>query len=190
MITILVFALELLAVVVLFAILILLLIWMISSMKATVPFIPVPNSILPDIHKILNPKDNSIVYDLGCGDGRVLFYLSKIVPQAQYIGIENSLFPLMIARIRAWWHKKQTKKDVKILNQDFFQFDLSDASHIFIYLYPNIMDDLLTKFDSELKPGTKLVSIAFKFTSKQPIAEFDLGRNKYQLAQKIYIYEF
>lgn len=159
-------------------------------MKARVPFIPVPQSILPDIRKILDPKDNSIVYDLGCGDGRVLFYLSKHIPKAKYVGIENSLFPIIIARIRAWWHRRQTTTNVKILKQDFFASDLSNASHIFTYLYPNIMDHLLTKFDSELKPGTRLISIAFKFTSKQPIAEFDLGRSKYKLAQRIYVYEF
>lgn len=163
---------------------------MISGLRAKVPFIPVPNSILADIHKILEVKNNSVVYDLGCGDGRVLFYLSKLTPQANYIGIENSLFPTILARILYWWHKRQNKIDVKILNKDFFKYDLSDATHIFTYLYPNVMDDLLIKFDRELKPGTRLVSITFKFTSKQPIAEFDLGRSKYQLARKIYVYEF
>ena len=177
-------------IVILFAVLILLFIWVVSGVRAKVPFIPVPNSILTDIHKILEVKYNSVVYDLGCGDARVLFYLSRFTPQAKYIGIENSLFPTLLARIRSWWHKKQTKIDVKILNQDFFKYDLSDATHIFTYLYPNVMDDLLTKFDSELKPGTRLVSVTFKFTSKQPIAEFDLGRSKYKLARKIYVYEF
>jgi hypothetical protein len=52
------------------------------------------------------------------------------------------------------------------------------------------MDDLLPKFDRELKPGTRLVSASFKFTQKQPIAEFDLARGTYKLAQTLYVYEF
>jgi SAM-dependent methyltransferase len=184
MLTILIIILEWIAVLILFAVLILLFVWMISGLKAKVPFIPVPNSILPDVHKILE------VYDLGCGDGRILFHISKLKPKARYIGIENSVFPTLIAQLRAWWHKRRTGIDVKILHEDFFDHDLSDATHIFTYLYPNVMDDLLTKFDKELKPGTRLVSVTFKFTNKQPIGEFDLGRSKYQLARKIYVYEF
>lgn len=177
-------------VLVLFAAFVLLVIWMISGYRAKVPFVPVPNSILKDIHKALGVKERSVVYDLGCGEGRVLFYISRLVPNAKYIGIENSTFPLILARLRAWWHRKITKTEIQIINQDFFHRDLSDATHIFTYLYPNVMDDLLSKFDKELKKGTRLVSVTFKFTTKQPIQEIDLGRGKYKLARKIYIYEF
>jgi SAM-dependent methyltransferase len=190
MTTILIIILEWIAVLILFIVLILLFIWVISGIKAKVPFIPIPNSILPDIYKALELKEEGTLYDLGCGDARVLFYASKLNPKVQYIGIENSLFPTLLARIARWCHKKRTGIDVRILNEDFFTHDLSNATHIFTYLYPNVMDDMLSKLDKELKPGTRLVSISFRFTQKQPIAEFDLGRRKYQLAQKIYVYEF
>lgn len=163
---------------------------MVSGYKSKVPFIPVPNSILKDIYKELKVKEGSVVYDLGCGEGRVLFYISRLIPKAKYIGIENSTFPLILARLRAWWHRKTTGTEIEIINEDFFNRDLSDATHVFTYLYPNVMDDLLPKFDKELKSGTRLVSVTFKFTTKQPIAEIDLDRNKYQLARKIYVYEF
>ncbi len=163
---------------------------MITGHRAQVPFIPIPTSTLPYIEKALNVKDNSVVYDLGCGDGRVLSYLSKKFPNATYIGIENGPFPLILARTRAWWHKKMTGKNIQIINQDFFNHDLSRATHIFAYLYPRVMDDLLPKFDQELAPGTKVVSMSFKFTQKQPKEEIDLGRGRYKLARKLYIYEF
>lgn len=184
------FILELFLVLVLFAAFVLLVIWMVSGYRSKVPFVPVPNSILKDIYKALDVKEGSVVYDLGCGEGRVLFYISRLIPNAKYIGIENSTFPLILARLRAWWHQKTTKTEIQIINQDFFQHNLSDATHVFTYLYPNVMDDLLPKFDKELKKGTKLVSVTFKFTTKQPVREIDLGRSKYKLARKIYIYEF
>ena len=161
-----------------------------TGFHAKVPFVPVPNNTLGDIYKVLAVRENSIVYDLGCGEGRVLFYISRLIPTAKYIGIENSPFPLLLARIRAWWHKYTTNTSIQIINQDFFHRDLSDATHIFLYLYPSVMDDLLPKFDRELKPGTRVVSASFKFTLKQPTAEFDLNRSKYKLARKLYVYEF
>ncbi len=163
--------------------------WMWGFLRAKVPFVPVPNSILDDVKNILEIKDGSVVYDLGSGDGRILFYLSKAEPKARYIGIENSLFPVMLSRAVGWWHKRRNTK-VDILNKDFNKHDLSDATHIFMYLYPNVMDDILPKLDRELKPGTKLVSVTFKFTSRKPIAEIDLNRHKHLLARKMYVYEF
>lgn len=181
---------QLVLVLILLAALILFSIWMVGAFRAKVPFIPVPNSILPDIAKALGIKKDSTVYDLGCGDARILFYLSTQVPEAQYIGIENSSFPVLLARFRAWWHRRVTKTQIEILDQDFFTRDLSDATHIFTYLYPNVMDDLLPKLDRELKPGTRLVSATFKFTGKQPVSSIDLGRKKRQLARTLYVYEF
>ena len=163
---------------------------MITGYRAQVPFIPVPLNTLSHIYKALGVKEGSTVYDLGCGEGRVLFYLSKIMPKATYIGIENGPFPLILARARAWWHEKTTGTKIQIINQDFFNHNLSGATHIFAYLYPSVMDDLLPKLDRELTPGTRLVSMSFKFTQRQPQQEIDLHRGRYKLARKLYIYEF
>lgn len=164
--------------------------WMWSIMRAKVPFVGVPTSTLDDIAKTLDIKDNSIVYDLGCGDGRVLFHLYKKNPKATYIGIENAPFPLFIFHIINFWHKKINKSNIQIINKDFFEVDLSQATHIFTYLYPNIMDDILPKLDKELNPGTNLVSMSFHFTSKKEKNILDLKRGKYKLARKIYVYDF
>ena len=163
---------------------------MLTGYRSGVPFVSVPSSILKDIHEILNIKKDSVVYDLGCGDGRILFHSASRVPEAQYIGIENRPLPLMLARISSWWQNKNNKTKVQILNKDFFDHDLSKATHVIAYLYPNVMDDLLTKFDRELAPGTLLISVSFRFTQKQPKATFDLSRGKYSLARELYLYEF
>lgn len=164
--------------------------WMWSSIRSKVPFVTVPVKTLSEIEKALNLNENSVVYDLGSGDGRVLFYLYKNNPKVKYIGIENNKFALLLARISNWWHKKMNKSDIKIIDDDFFNVDLSSATHIFTYLYPNIMDDLVSKLSNELKPGTKLISMSFHFTSKREKEVIDLKRGKYQLARKIYVYEF
>jgi precorrin-6B methylase 2 len=182
--------LQLFFILVLLIILVLLLIWMWTGIRAKVPFIAVPNSVIIDIQNALGIKDGSVVYDLGCGDARVLFRIADVYPNARYIGIENGAFPVIVARTKAFFRKLRNKKEVEIIDADFFTKDLSDATHIFIYLYPKVMDDMLSKLEKELKPGTRLVSATFMFTLKKPIAELDLKRGKYQLARKLYIYEF
>ncbi len=168
----------------------LLILWMWGNMTAKVPFVGVPSKVLHEIEKALDINDDSVVYDLGCGDGKVLFYLYKKNPKATYIGIENSSFPTILAKTRNWWHKKFNTSKIEIIKKDFFEVDLSNATHIFTYLYPSLMDDLLPKLDKELKSGTKLVSASFHFTTKKEIKEIDLKRGRYQLTNKIYVYEF
>jgi cyclopropane fatty-acyl-phospholipid synthase-like methyltransferase len=178
------------ALMVLSAFLVLVLVWIWTGLRARVPYVPVPSKTLNEIQKALGVTDSSVLYDLGCGDGKVLFHVARSVPRAKYVGIENNIFPIILANIKAWWHKWHRGTDVKIVSKDFFKEDFSDATHIFTYLYPVVMDDLLPKFDTMLKPGTRLVSASFKFTQKQPIQEIDLGRGKYSLARKLYVYEF
>lgn len=164
--------------------------WAWTGLTARVPFVPVPTSMLKDINKSLDAHTGDIVYDLGCGDGRVLLYMARLNKGIQYIGIENGPFPYILAKFSAWLDRVRGKSDVQIIYGDFFNHDISSATHIYTYLYPQVMDDLLGKFDRGLKPGSRLVSKAFKFTLKKEVGEVDLARSNNQLAHKLYIYEF
>lgn len=190
MLNILLYVSEVFLLILLLIIIVLFIFWAIGNFKNKAPFVTSSSAVLKDINQAMGVKDDSVVYDLGCGDGRVLFYLSRVNSKAKYIGIENGVFPFLLSKIENYYNKKKTNNDVEILRKDFFKKDLSNATHIFTYLYPNVMDDLLPKFDKELKPGTKLVSLSFKFTNKRPTEEVDLKRSKYKLGRKLYIYEF
>ncbi|MEA3399423.1 MAG: class I SAM-dependent methyltransferase [Patescibacteria group bacterium] len=169
-----------------FSVLVLLFLWIWSLIRTKVPFFPTPKKVFPYINKALNLKEEDVVYDLGCGDGRVLFYLSKLNRKVKCIGVENGPFPILLARI----NRVLKNKNVSILNKNIFKHNYSDATHIYMYMYPRIMDDILTKFDRELKKGTKVISV-FQFTVKRPIAVIDLKReSKFQLVRKFYVYEF
>ena len=190
MINILLSVFEVVLFLVLFIIIVLFILWTIGNIKNKVPFVTSPKKVLEKIREELDLKDENVLYDLGSGDGRVIFYLAEKNPKVKYIGIENNPFPVIISKIDKFLKRKKISNSVDILNKDFFKVDLSNATHVFTYLYPNVMDDLLTKFDEELKPGTKLVSLSFQFTNKRPVKEIDLGRNKYSLGRKIYVYQF
>lgn len=163
---------------------------MISSFFSEVPFYPVSKKVFPDIYKALHLKEGSVVYDLGSGDGRLLFYLIDKYPNIEYIGIENNLFPIILTYIRIFIRKIKNKKNPKIIFKNFHKVDLSNATHIYSYLYPKTMDQLLGKLEKELKPGVIFISATFKFTLKKEIIEIDLLRKKTQLTRMLYIYEF
>ena len=190
MIYFLLFIFQIVLLIILIVITTLFVLWVIGNIKNRVPFVTSPKKVLERISKEFDIKDNDILYDLGSGDGRVLFYLAQKNPKAKYIGIENNPFPVLLSRVDNFLRRKKIGKSVEIRDESFFNTDISNATHIFTYLYPNIMDELLSKFEKELKPGTKLISLSFKFASKQPISEVDLGRNKYKLGRKLYIYQF
>jgi len=190
MVYILVYVVQIVLLIIFLAVVVLFILWSIGNFKNKVPFVAASSYVLEDIAKALEVKDDSVVYDLGCGDGRILIYLSKLNSKAKYIGVENSAFPILLARFGAYLNRKKGGEKVKIINKDFFKQDLSDATHIFTYLYPGIMDELLPKFEKEFKPGTRLVSLSFKFAGKNYTKEIDLNRSKYKLGRKLYIYEF
>lgn len=151
------------------------------------PFIPISQEILEDIVKALELKQGSIMYDLGSGDGRVVFASALSQPSIKAIGVERSVLPYVISHIEK---KRKGTKNAHFVRANFFNVPMGEATHVFLYLFPGLMNALLPKFEKELKPGTRVVSCDFKFKDKQPIQIIDLRRKKYNLGRKIYIYEF
>ncbi|MCX6784407.1 MAG: hypothetical protein NTV81_00500 [Candidatus Komeilibacteria bacterium] len=173
---------------VLFFIIIVGLFWEKSLLLTKAPFIPIPKDVLNNISLQLKLQPDSIVYDLGCGDGRVLEACLKLQPQAKYIGIEKEIVPYCLA----WWRLRKFIKTghCQIIHQNFFKINLTPATCIFTYLFPQLMDDLLPKFQAELQPKTRLVSCDFLFSNKLSLETIDLKRSPHSLGKRLHIYEF
>lgn len=157
-------------------------------LKGEAPFVPVPAEFLPKIIETLEIKENSIVYDLGCGDGRVLFASHWRQPKANYIGFEKSFAIFLCGWIRSVKLKNRDK--VKIFRKDIFQGDISDATHVFTYLMPRMMERLAPKLKRELKPGTRLVSCSFSLKNREPSHVIELKSDKVLAPSMLYVYDF
>lgn len=168
----------------------LILFWAFTFLKNKTPFIPTPLSVLPDIEKALNLKEGSVLFDLGSGDSRVVRYFARKNKNIKIVGIENNPFPLLLSKISIFFTRREDKQNLKIVKNNFFDEDLSSVTHIFSYIYPNEMDDLLPKFDKEFKGPVRMVSLNYRFTNKQPIFEVDLVRGKHRFSRRLYVYEF
>ena len=167
---------------------VILLLGLVGIFTTRVPFVSVPEEVLPEILKALKIQKKSIVYDLGCGDGRVLLKAWETEPEATFVGLEKNLIPFALARVRKIFLKK--KNSIRIVCADFFKQNLSEATHIFTYLYPEVMNDLLPKLEKELAPGTRLVSCDYQFSYKKPVEIIDLNRPVKSLGRTLFIYEF
>ncbi|TSC51988.1 MAG: putative methyltransferase [Parcubacteria group bacterium LiPW_39] len=186
---------EILAIVVLLFLILLLsamaaftvcLLW--ASFFTKVPFVPFPKALLSEVAKVLELNENSKLYDLGCGDGRVLIECHKSQPGARYVGIEKDIIPIVCAKIKLSKIKKP--HTISILRKNFFKQNISDATHIFVYLSPGMMDALLPKLEKELVPGTRLVTCDFAFSQKEPARIINFDRSAKSRGKRLLVYEF
>lgn len=126
-----------------------------ESLKLDVPFEPSSTEIVEEMLKMAGVKGDDLVYDLGCGDGRVVITAAKktgargmgvdLDPQRIREGVEN-------ARIEG------VADRVKFFQQDLFQTDIHKATVVMLYLWPEVNLRLRPKLLRELKPGTRVVS--------------------------------
>jgi len=135
-------------------------------------FVPLPKNTIRKMLKKANVSSKDIVYDLGCGDGRVLIIAAKEFG-ARAIGIEKNW---LLSKISEWRVKRENlEKKVRIINGDFFRINLSEATVIFTYLSKKLNKQLEPKLRRELKRGTRIVSASHEFKGLKLVKKFRTG---------------
>lgn len=151
------------------------------------PFVPVPQEIIPAIVKALDLKTGEIFYDLGSGDGRIVFACASATPEADCRGVEHNRLVYWLA---LWKKRKLRIKNAEFKRASFYNTSFSDADAIFTFLYPRTMDLLLPKLEKELRAGARLVSADFKFSKKEPEEVIELKDRENELGRRLYLYSF
>ncbi len=107
-------------------------------------------------------KPGETVYDLGCGDGRIIVGAARRYG-ARAVGVEIEPFRFI------WCQLLITvlglRKRVRVLRRDLFSEDLHDADVVVCYLLQKTNDRLEHKLVRELKPGARIVSNTFHFNT-------------------------
>lgn len=117
-------------------------------------YVPTPHDVVEKMLALAELKKGDVVYDLGCGEGRILVRAAR-KRGCQGIGFE--IVPQRIKEAREKARKKNVDHLVEIKSEDLFEVDLSKASVLPIYLLPSMLKKLKPKF-MELKPGTRIIS--------------------------------
>jgi len=126
--------------------------------KSTV-FFPTPEEVVEKMLELADVKEGDVLYDLGCGDGRVLIKAAK-ERKVRGVGIEIKAEVAEEAKKRV--AKEGLEGLVKIVHGDIFQEDVSEATVVYLYLTTELNAQLRPKLERELKRGTRVVSHQFE----------------------------
>jgi tRNA G37 N-methylase Trm5 len=144
------------------------------SRRPDVIFVPTPQKAVEKMLEMAEIKEGDILYDLGCGDGRI------VVTAAKKYGIKATGIDIDPERV------KESKENVKtngvehlatIKHADIFQTDFSDATVVTLYLLPDLNVKLIPQLE-KLKPGTRIISYSFDMEGVKPA---EVVRNPYTI---------
>lgn len=120
-----------------------------------VPYEPTPHQVVAEMLKLAHVGANDVVYDLGCGDGRIVI---AAVKEFGARGVCVDIDPQRIRESRANAENAGVAQRIQFLTQDLFDTDIRDATVVTLFLYPSVNLKLRPKLREDLKPGTRVVS--------------------------------
>jgi SAM-dependent methyltransferase len=129
-----------------------------------VVFVPTPQKAVEKMLEMAKIKKGDVLYDLGCGDGRI------VVTAAKKYGIRAFGFDINPQRIKESRENVRIAKVghlVKIIHADIFTLDLSGANVITLYLLPQLNVKLMPQL-RKLKRGSRIVSFDFDMVGAKP----------------------
>jgi precorrin-6B methylase 2 len=135
-----------------------------ADKKPDVIFVPTPQPVVDKMLELAEVKKSDVLYDLGCGDGRVVVTAAK-KHGARGIGID--IDPQRIKESRENVRKNGVGNLVTIKHGDIFKEQLKDASVVTLYLLPELNVRLMPTL-KKLKPGTRIVSHDFDMAGAKP----------------------
>jgi len=118
--------------------------------------------------KLADIKPSDVVYDLGCGDGRIVIAAAKKFGTR---GVGVDIDPARIREANENAKKAGVEKLVRFEEKDLFQADIHDANVVMLFLLNSVNLKLRPKLLRELKPGTRIVSNTFDMGDWKPDKE-------------------
>ncbi len=130
------------------------------------PYVPSEPEVVRQMLEVAGVGSEDVVYDLGCGDGRILVMAVKEFGAKEAVGYElnEALYKSTLKEIE---HQKLTDK-INLINGDLFEADISKATVITLYLTMPGNQRLKAKLLKEATPGTRIVSYHFIMSGWQP----------------------
>jgi tRNA G37 N-methylase Trm5 len=123
-----------------------------------VVYIPTPHDIVERMLKLAQIGPDDVVYDLGCGDGRVVIAAAKR-HGCRAVGCD--IDPRRVEEARENVRSNKVEHLVEIRQEDLFRIDLSPASVITLYLTPGYNARLIPQL-AKTGEGTRIVSHMFE----------------------------
>lgn len=130
-----------------------------------VPYVPTPEKVVAEMLKMADVGKNDVLYDLGCGDGRIVIAAAK---EMGCRGVGIDIDPERIDESRENAKTAGVEDRVEFLLMDLFEADISEASVVTLYLLSRVNIRLRPILLRDLKPGTRVVSHDFDMDEWTP----------------------
>lgn len=134
-------------------------------------YVPTPQEVVDAMLKLAKVTQNDVVYDLGCGDGRIVVTAAQM--GARGVGID--IDPQRVDEANANVTAAGVNSRVRILQGDLFEADIREATVVTLYLLSTLNQKLRPKLLADLKPGTRIVSHAFDMGDWKPEQTMKVG---------------
>jgi uncharacterized protein (TIGR03000 family) len=156
-----------------------------AEREPDVVFVPTPQEVVDRMLELAAVKKDDVVYDLGCGDGRI------VVTAAKRNGCKAKGFdidPERVKESRANVKKNNVEKLVTIEQKDIFKLDLQPASVVTLYLLPELNVKLIPQLE-KLKAGSRIVSHDFSMRGVKPKQTVTVNSKEDSRKHTIYLWE-
>ena len=147
-----------------------------SNRVPDVIFVPTPQDAVDKMLELAEVKKGDKVYDLGCGDGRIVVTAGKKYG-AKGVGID--IDPKRVEESKANVQSNHVENLVTIKEGDIFKEDFSDADVVTLYLLPSLNVKLIPQLE-KLKPGARIVSYQFNMEGVKPVQTYT-GNGRYTI---------
>lgn len=142
--------------------------WVVVTPDAGSPYVPTEPEVAKGMLKLADVTSTDVVYDLGCGDGRVVIMAAKDFGAH---GVGMDINPALIQQARANAIAYNIENLVRFEEGDLFNANLHNATVVTLYLLPDANLRLRPKLLSDLKPGARVVSHSFNMGNWEPEKE-------------------
>lgn len=129
------------------------------------PWVPIRRKDLERVVRLADLKPGETFYDLGCGDGRIVFAVAKRT-QAKAIGVELAFPFYAVCILRKWL----TRSRAQFLWRNLFKVNLADADVIYVFGMPkSLAKKFKEKAEKECKKGARVISYVFPIEGWTPV---------------------
>lgn len=141
-----------------------------AEVHKDVPYVPTPDNVVQAMLDLAKVSSIDTVYDLGCGDGRIVVAAAKRGAAATGFDID----PVRIQEAEANARAAGVEGRAKFVRKNLFDVDMSPASVVTLYLLPSVNMKLRPRLREQLKPGSRVVSHGFDMEDWKPERKQDI----------------
>src|SRR3954451_14508397 len=129
------------------------------------PYVTTPLPVVDAMLQLAHTRKSDVVYDLGCGDGRIVIAAAKRYG-ARGVGVD--IDPERIQEARANAKREGVESLVRFTAQNVFEVDFREATLVTLYLLPDMHRKLSPKLQRDLRPGARIVTHTFDLGEWRP----------------------